>query len=226
MSPHRPVSKAPSKAKSKAKSKAETKAKTKAKTKATAARKPGPDAGSKSGSKGKLPAKPKSPAKLKPVLKGAATKLALGAKAPSFSLPRDGGGTVSLGDFAGRKLVIYFYPRAETPGCTREAIDFSRHKEAFARAGADVVGVSADSVQAQDAFKAKHGLSIALASDEKRHMLEAYDVWQEKSLYGRKFMGIVRTTVLIDADGRIARIWPKVFVEGHAEEVLAAVKSL
>ena len=211
MSAHRPASKAPSKAK--------TRAKTKDKTKAKAARKPDP----KSASKAKLPAKPKPP---KPASKDAATKLAVGAKAPSFSLLRDGGGAVSLRDFAGRKLVIYFYPRADTPGCTREAIDFSRHKDAFARAGADVVGVSADTVQAQDAFKAKHGLSIALASDEKRHMLEAYGVWQEKSLYGRKFMGIVRTTVLIDADGRIARIWPKVFVDGHAEEVLAAVKSL
>jgi thioredoxin-dependent peroxiredoxin len=149
-----------------------------------------------------------------------------GAKAPDFTLPRDGGGTVSLKDFAGKTLVLFFYPRANTSGCTREAIDFTRHKAAFARAGAEIVGVSADPVQAQDAFKAKHKLAVALASDEKHRMLEAYGVWQEKSLYGRKFLGIVRTTVLIGPDQRIARVWPRVSVDGHAEEVLAAVKAL
>jgi peroxiredoxin Q/BCP len=152
--------------------------------------------------------------------------LAVGAKAPAFSLPRDGGGNVSLGDFAGRKLVLYFYPRADTPGCTREAIDFSRLKSDFARTGTDVLGVSADPVAAQDAFKKKHTLSIALASDEKRKMLTAYGAWQEKSLYGRKFMGVVRSTFLIGPDGRIARAWPKVSVDGHAEEVLAAAAAL
>ncbi len=155
-----------------------------------------------------------------------ATDPAPGAKAPTFALPRDGGGTVSLADFAGRKLVLYFYPRADTTGCTKEAIDFSRLKAAFARAGADVLGVSADPVPAQDAFKAKHRLAIALASDEKHRMLEAYGVWQQKSMYGRKFMGIVRTTFLIGPDSRIARVWPKVSVAGHAEEVLAAAKAL
>jgi peroxiredoxin Q/BCP len=155
-----------------------------------------------------------------------ALNAAPGAKAPAFTLPRDGGGTVSLADFAGRKLVLYFYPRADTPGCTKEAIDFSRHKAAFSRAGADILGVSADPVPAQDAFKAKHKLAIALASDEKRKMLEAYGVWQEKSMYGRKFMGIVRATFLIGPDLRIARVWPKVSVTGHAEEVLAAAKAL
>ena len=153
-------------------------------------------------------------------------KLDPGAKAPAFTLPRDGGGTVSLADFAGRKLVLYFYPRADTPGCTKEAIDFSRLKTAFAKADTEILGVSADPVPAQDKFKAKHKLAIALASDEKHRMLEAYGVWQEKAMYGRKFMGVVRTTVLIGPDQRIARVWPKVTVEGHAEEVLAAAKAL
>lgn len=149
-----------------------------------------------------------------------------GAKAPDFSLPRDGGGTVTLKDFAAKKLVLFFYPRANTSGCTREAIDFTRHQAAFARAGAEILGVSADPVKAQDAFKAKHKLTVALASDEKHRMLEAYGVWQEKTLYGRKFLGIVRSTFLIGPDQRIVRVWPRVSVDGHAEEVLAAVKAL
>jgi thioredoxin-dependent peroxiredoxin len=153
-------------------------------------------------------------------------ELAAGAKAPAFTLARDGGGSVSLADFAGRALVLYFYPRADTPGCTKEAIDFSRLKGAFAEAGAEVLGVSADPVPAQDKFKAKYKIAIALASDEKHRMLDAYGVWQEKSMYGRKFMGIARMTFLIAADQRVARIWPKVSVAGHAEEVLAAVKAL
>ena len=127
-----------------------------------------------------------------------------GAKAPAFTLPRDGGGTVSLADFAGRALVLYFYPKADTSGCTKEAIDFSRLKSAFAKAGADILGVSADPVPAQDKFKAKHKLAIALGSDETHRMLEAYGVWQQKSMYGRKFMGIVRATFLIGPDQRIA----------------------
>jgi len=166
--------------------------------------------------KASSPAKGKSSAEL-PVA---------GSKAPAFSLPRDGGGTVALADFAGKKLVLYFYPRANTSGCTREAIDFSRLRGDFARAGAEIVGVSADPVAAQDSFKAKHKLAIALASDEKHRMLEAYGVWQEKSLYGRKFLGIARTTFLIGADGRIAKVWPRVFVDGHADDVLAAAKAL
>ncbi len=155
------------------------------------------------------------------------SKLDPGTKAPPFTLPRDGGGNVSLGDFTGRrKLVLYFYPKADTPGCTKEAIDFSRLKAAFAKADTDILGVSADPVPAQDKFKSKHKLTIALASDEKHRMLEAYGVWQEKSMYGRKFMGVVRTTVLIGPDQRVARVWPKVSVAGHAEEVLAAAKAL
>lgn len=151
---------------------------------------------------------------------------AVGDKAPAFTLPRDGGGAVSLKDFAGRKLVLYFYPRADTPGCTIEAIDFSRLKSAFDGAGTDVLGVSADPVKAQDKFKTKHKLSIALGSDETHKMLQAYGVWQEKSLYGRKFLGIVRATFLIGADQKIAQVWPKVSVAGHAEEVLAAAKAI
>jgi peroxiredoxin Q/BCP len=149
-----------------------------------------------------------------------------GDKAPPFTLPRDGGGTVSLKDFAGKKLVLYFYPRADTPGCTKEAIAFSKLKAAFDRADAEVLGVSADPVPAQDKFKTKHKLTIALASDEKHNMLDAYGVWQEKSMYGRKFLGVVRATFLIGPDQRIAQVWPKVSVEGHAEDVLAAAKSL
>jgi thioredoxin-dependent peroxiredoxin len=150
----------------------------------------------------------------------------VGDKAPSFTLPRDGGGTVSLKDFAGKKLVLYFYPRANTPGCTQEAIDFSRLKTAFSRAGVEILGVSADPVKAQDAFKKKHELAIALGSDETHKMLNAYGVWQEKTLYGRKFLGVVRSTYLIDPDQRVARVWPKVSVAGHAEEVLAVAKAL
>jgi peroxiredoxin Q/BCP len=153
-------------------------------------------------------------------------ELGPGAKAPAFTLPRDGGETISLTDFAGRKLVLYFYPRADTPGCTKEAIDFSRLKSAFGKAGTEVLGVSADPVPAQDKFKTKHKLSIALASDEEHRMLEAYGVWQEKSMYGRKFIGVARVTFLIGPDQRIARVWPKVSVTGHAEEVLLAAKAL
>ena len=155
-----------------------------------------------------------------------ATDLAEGAKAPAFKLPRDGGGSLALADFKGRRLVLYFYPKADTPGCTREAIDFSRLRGEFQKAGTDIVGVSADAVAAQDKFKNKHDLAITLASDETRKMLEAYGVWGKKSMYGKTFMGITRTTLLIGADGRIARIWRKVKVDGHAAEVLAAARRL
>jgi thioredoxin-dependent peroxiredoxin len=154
------------------------------------------------------------------------TELGVGSKAPAFELPRDDGGSASLADFKGRKLVIYFYPKADTPGCTREAIDFSRLRADFQRAGAAVLGVSADSVEAQEKFRRKHALKVALLSDETHKMLEAYGVWGKKSMYGRTFMGITRATFLVGPDGRIARIWPKVKVDGHAAEVLAAVKAL
>jgi peroxiredoxin Q/BCP len=152
-------------------------------------------------------------------------RLAEGAKAPAFRLPRDGGETVSLTDFTGQKLVLFFYPRADTPGCTREAIDFTRLAQAFAENGTAVLGVSADPVKAQESFRNKHQLSIPLVSNETHGMLESYSVWGEKSMYGKTFLGIFRTTVLIGADGRIARIWRNVRVDGHADEVLAAVRS-
>ncbi|MEH2569460.1 peroxiredoxin [Bradyrhizobium sp. AZCC 2289] len=149
-----------------------------------------------------------------------------GAKAPAFHLPRDGGDHVSLADYAGKKLVLFFYPRADTPGCTREAIDFTRLKGAFAESGTEVLGISADTVKAQESFKNKHELSIPLISDEQHEMLEAYGAWGEKSMYGRTFLGILRTTVLIGADGRVTRIWRNVRVDGHADEVLAAAQAL
>jgi peroxiredoxin Q/BCP len=155
-----------------------------------------------------------------------ANDLEPGNKAPAFTLKRDGGGSVSLKDFKGRKLVLYFYPRADTPGCTREAIDFSRLQSQFAKAGTDILGVSADPVEKQDKFKTKHKLGVALGSDPAHEMLTAYGAWGKKSLYGRLFNGVFRKTFLIDENGRVARVWPKVSVNGHAEEVLAAAKAL
>ncbi|MDO8399956.1 MAG: redoxin domain-containing protein [Bradyrhizobium sp.] len=152
--------------------------------------------------------------------------LSEGAKAPAFRLPRDGGDSVSLSDFKGRNLVLFFYPRADTPGCTKEAIDFSRLSGAFAESQTAVLGVSADPLKAQEAFRDKHELVTPLVSDEQHEMLDAYGVWGEKSMYGRTFLGILRTTVLIGADGRILRIWRNVKVDGHADEVLAAVRAL
>jgi peroxiredoxin Q/BCP len=153
-------------------------------------------------------------------------ELAAGAKAPAFTLQRDGGSQVSLKDFKGGNLVHYFYPKDDTPACTKEAIAFSGLRKAFAKTGTEILAVSADPVRAQDKFKSKHKLTIALASDETKQMLEAYGAWGEKSMYGRKYMGVIRKTFLIDAQGRIARIWPKVTVPGHGEEVLEAAKSL
>lgn len=149
-----------------------------------------------------------------------------GAKAPAFKLQRDDGTSVSLKDFEGRNLVLYFYPKADTPGCTREAVDFSRLRGAFANAGTEILGVSADPVEAQDKFKTNHKLKIGLASDEAKDTIEAYGAWGEKSMYGRKFMGVIRKTFLINRQGRIARVWPKVSVSGHAEEALKAAKAL
>jgi peroxiredoxin Q/BCP len=152
--------------------------------------------------------------------------LGVGSRVPLFKLPRDGGGHISAADFKGRKLVIFFYPKADTPGCTRESIAFSRLRTQFKKAETELLGVSADSVSAQEKFKSKHGLDISLASDETHEMLTAYGVWGEKSMYGKTYMGITRMTVLIGKDGRIARIWPKVKVDGHAEEVLEAAQAL
>lgn len=149
-----------------------------------------------------------------------------GEKAPKFSLPRAGGGKVQLADFKGRTLVLYFYPRANTTGCTKEAIDFSRLAKAFEKAGAGILGVSADPMTAIERFRDKHKLTVALGTDEAHEMLTAYGVWGKKSMYGRTFMGVIRATFLIGPDGRIARVWPKVKVPGHAEEVLAAAQEL
>lgn len=152
--------------------------------------------------------------------------LAEGHKAPAFRLPRDGGETITLADYAGQKLVLFFYPRADTPGCTREAIDFTRLAGAFAAAGTAVLGISADPLKAQEKFRDKHGLGVPLISDEKHEMLDAYGAWGEKSMYGKSFLGILRTTVLVGADGKVARVWRNVRVGGHADEVLEAARSL
>ncbi len=153
-------------------------------------------------------------------------KLAAGDKAPDFELPDDSGGKLTLKGFAGKKLVLYFYPKDSTSGCTKEAIEFSGMQAAFAKAGATIVGVSPDSVASHVKFKTKYDLSVALASDETKSMLEAYGVWVEKSMYGRKYMGVERTTFLIDAKGKIAEVWNKVKVPGHAEAVLKAAQAL
>lgn len=149
-----------------------------------------------------------------------------GDPAPDFTLPRDGGESMSLSDFAGRALVLYFYPRDDTSGCTKEAIAFTGLIEQFRAAGAEVVGVSKDPVAKHDKFVAKHDLGIPLLSDEDGDLCERLGVWKEKSMYGKTFMGIERSTFLIDRDGRIAREWRKVKVPGHAEEVLDAVRAL
>ncbi|CAN5207054.1 peroxiredoxin [soil metagenome] len=143
-----------------------------------------------------------------------------GARAPAFTLPRDGGALVGLADYHGKKLVIFFYPRANTPGCTREAIDFTRLLPDFAAAHTAVIGVSADPQKAQESFRDKHDLTIPLLSDNTHAMIDAYGAWGEKSMYGKAFLGIFRTTVLIDKDGTVAKIWRNVKVDGHAEEVL------
>ena len=152
--------------------------------------------------------------------------LSVGQKAPPFTLPATGGEPVDLLGLKGRKVVLYFYPKDDTSGCTRQAQDFQALKEEFKAADTEIVGVSADSVASHDRFRAKYALDFTLASDEDTSVLEAYGVWVEKSMYGRKYKGIERTTVLIDRDGVIARVWPTVKVPGHAQEVLAAARAL
>ena len=148
----------------------------------------------------------------------------VGEKAPDFDLPTDGGGRARLSDYSGKTLVLYFYPKDDTPGCTTEAQGFEAARDAFAAAGAAIVGVSKDTPKKHDKFKAKYGLGFVLASDETGEMLEAYGTWVEKSLYGRQYMGIDRATFLIGPDGIIRRVWRKVKVAGHVEEVLAAAR--
>src|SRR6202453_850315 len=153
-------------------------------------------------------------------------ELVEGELAPSFQLPTDGGGRTHLEDLKGQAVVIYFYPKDDTSGCTAEAIAFNGLRDKFEAAGAFLLGVSPDSVKSHDKFKKKYELQFSLGADETKSMLEAYGVWREKSMYGRKYMGVERTTFLIGADGRIARVWRKVKVPGHAEEVLAAARAL
>jgi thioredoxin-dependent peroxiredoxin len=149
-----------------------------------------------------------------------------GTDAPDFTAPRDGGGALTLSALRPRKVVLYFYPRDDTPGCTAEALDFTRHAAEFEAAGAVVVGVSKDSVASHDRFVAKHALGIALVSDADGDICERYGTWGEKRMYGKTFMGVDRATVLIDGEGRIARVWRKVKVPGHVEEVLEAARAL
>jgi peroxiredoxin Q/BCP len=146
--------------------------------------------------------------------------------APDFTLPRDGGDTVSLSALRGRAVVLFFYPRDDTPGCTKESIGFSERLPEFSAAGATVLGISKDDIASHEKFSAKHGLAVALLSDANESTCEDYGVWQEKSMYGKKFMGIERSTFLIAPDGRIAAAWRKVKVPGHVDEVLRAVQGL
>jgi peroxiredoxin Q/BCP len=155
-----------------------------------------------------------------------ASELQPGSLAPDFDLPRDGGGRVSLTHYSGRPVVLFFYPKDNTPACTNEAIAFTALGDQFAQLNAAVIGVSADNVKSHEKFIAKHALTVILASDEDTSTCQAYGVWKEKSMYGKTYMGIERTTFLIDGNGEIVRVWPKVKVEGHAEDVLAAVKAL
>jgi thioredoxin-dependent peroxiredoxin len=149
-----------------------------------------------------------------------------GDKAPAFSLPSDGGGTVALADFKGRPLILYFYPKDDTPGCTKEACEFRDLLPDFSGAKAAIVGVSRDGVKSHDKFKAKYELPFALASDEDGKVCEAYGAWGERSMYGRTFMGVVRSTFLIDGKGVLRKAWRYVKLPGHVEEVLAAAKAL
>jgi thioredoxin-dependent peroxiredoxin len=240
--PRQAAGKAKSTTKSKTKAKT-TKAKTETKSAARAKTKSAtiPGAATRKSSKTatattshKAASKPlkSSGAKASPASHGAGSAadqrppLVEGTQAPAFLLPRDGGDAIGLSDFSGQKLVLFFYPRADTPGCTREAIDFTRLSDAFAESGTAVLGISADPPRAQEKFRDKHKLSMPLISDEKHEMLQAYGAWGEKSMYGKTFLGVIRTTVLIGADGRVARVWRHVKVDGHAETVLAAAQAL
>jgi peroxiredoxin Q/BCP len=152
--------------------------------------------------------------------------LAPGDKAPAFSLPASGGRTVALKDYKGRPLLLYFYPKANTPGCTTEACAFQEALPQLGKLGVDVIGVSPDAMKPIENFAAKYGLTFPLASDPEHTAAEAYGVWGEKSMYGRKYMGVERSTFLIGKDGRIAQAWRKVKVPGHAVAVMEAIKAL
>lgn len=147
-----------------------------------------------------------------------------GMKAPGFRLPATGEGEVSLKDYAGQYLVVYFYPKDDTPGCTNEARDFTAHLDAFAAEGAQILGISRDPLAKHEAFRQKHDIRVQLASDEDGSVCEAYGVWVEKNMYGRKYMGIQRATFLVGPDSIIVRAWPRVRVKGHAQAVLEALR--
>ncbi len=174
----------------------------------------------------------KAPAKAPAAKKAASepdagsTSLREGDSAPAFTLPGAGGETVSLAALKGKKVALYFYPKDDTSGCTKEAIEFNGLRDKFAKAKTVVVGMSPDSVKSHDKFREKYDIALPLAADENKEVLSAYGVWVEKSMYGRKYMGVERSTFLIDDKGKIARIWRKVKVPGHAEEVLAAAAAL
>lgn len=153
-------------------------------------------------------------------------ELEIGAPAPAFTLPASGGETVALSDLRGRKVVLYFYPKDDTPGCTKEAIGFTEAQAEFEKTDCVVLGLSKDTVAKHDKFVAKHELGITLLSDAEAETVEAYGAWVEKAMYGKKYMGIDRSTYLIDRNGNLARIWRKVKVPGHVEEVLEAAKDL
>jgi peroxiredoxin Q/BCP len=150
--------------------------------------------------------------------------LDIGQTAPDFTLPRDGGGEITLSSLRPRSVVLYFYPKADTSGCTKQALAFTEHLAAFEEAGATVIGVSKDSTAKHDKFRDKHGLGVILLSDENGTVCEDYGVWGEKQMYGKTYMGIERSTFLIDGSGQITRVWRKVKVPGHVEDVLAAVR--
>ena len=154
------------------------------------------------------------------------TILDIGSTPPDFTLPRDGGGTITLSGMRGKPVILYFYPKDDTSGCTQEAIEFSGLRPQFQKLGATVIGMSPDPVKKHDKFKTKHDLKVDLVADEDKAIIEAYGLWVEKSMYGRKYMGVERTTYLINSAGKIAKIWNKVKVPGHAAEVLEATKAL
>jgi len=196
-------------ARAKAKPKAKTKAAPKAKTKAEAE-----------------PKRPTKGAAKEPVVPAApvpVVELHVGEAAPDFSLADDRGEIVTLKGLRGKRVVLYFYPKDDTPGCTQESCDFRDRTAEFARKNAVIYGVSRDSVPSHARFKAKHGLNFPLLSDESGKALQAYGVWKEKSMYGRKYMGIERSTFVIDVDGKISMIYPKVSVTGHVDAVLKAL---
>ncbi|UES58028.1 thioredoxin-dependent thiol peroxidase [Roseibium aggregatum] len=154
------------------------------------------------------------------------SELAVGDVAPDFELEGDGGNKVSLSALKGKPVVVYFYPKDDTPGCTKEAIAFTEQSDAFAKLGVTIIGLSPDTAAKHDKFIAKHNLAIRLGADTQKEVAEAYGVWVEKSMYGKKYMGVERTTFLVGADGKIAEIWRKVKVPGHADAVLEAARAL